>query len=275
MTNANGNNQMIVAITNIYLQVSETEPEKLDELAYNLVQLILLTFPNELKSTNPFSLPYKDITDIVFYGEYILLTDSIYNFRGNVKEAITKQYTDTNSDKHHTTKKKYINRFMYIHDKLVEHILLAHIQSEFIRKTIKDAKTIANQAKDTAENAQKIADKAEIAANNAQTLADKADKTYNSMFANYVTILGIFTAIIVTIFGGLNIINTVSKNIDNNIPVLMQLTALLMLCVILLLYFLARIIVWITNSKSIELEKLFYGIIIVCTVVIIIGYFIK
>lgn len=275
MTNANGNNQMIVAIVNLYFQVSETPTDKLDELAQNLATLIEQIFTTELRNSYALNLPYKDITDAVFCCDKVILSDGINNFKKHLENVITTKYEQQNPNKSPQTKKKYINRFLQIHNKLVEHTLLAQVQRDFIKKTIRDAKMIADQAKDTAENAQKIADKAEIAANNAQTLADKADKTYNSMFANYVTILGIFTAIIVTIFGGLNIINTVSKNIDNNIPVLMQLTALLMLCVILLLYFLARIIVWITNSKSIELEKLFYGIIIVCTAVIIIGYFIK
>lgn len=274
--NSNGNNQMIVAITNIYLQVSETEPEKLDELANQLVQLILSTFPNELKSTNPFSLPYKDITDIVFYGKYTLLSDSIYNFKGNVKKAVITQYEVANSDKHHKTKQKYINRFMYIHDKLVEHILLAHIQSDFIKNTIKDTKIIAYKAKNTAENAQKIANKAEDTAENAQKIADKAEdtatkaeETYKSMFANYVTILGIFTAIIVTIFGGLNVINTVVKQINDNKTIILQITALLILCEVVLLYFLANTIVWISNTPKSKLHCLFWGVVITCIGVII------
>lgn len=266
-SNPNGNNQMIVAITNLYFKVSETTPENLDKLADNLVQLILQAFPAELKSTNPFNLPYKDITDIVFCSNYTLLSDSIYNFKGNVKESITKNYENNESDKHHKTKQKYINRFMYIHDKFVEHILLAHIQSEFIKNTIKETKVIADQAKETASVAQNIA-------NNAQMIANKAEETYKSMFANYVTILGIFTAIIVTIFGGLNVINTVAKNINENKTVILQITALLVLCEVLLLYFLANMIVWITNSqKSKIIHWLFFGVIICCIAVILGLYF--
>lgn len=255
MLDTNGNNQMIVAIINLYFTVSETNPEQLDDLANKLVQLITQVFSNELKSTNALNLPYKDITDIVFHNNKTLLSDSISNFKENVKRAISENYQNDGSNMHHNTQKKYVNRFMHIHDKLVEHTLLAQAQREFIQKSIKEAQEIAN-------NAQEIASKA-------GETAKKAEETYKSMFANYVTILGIFTAIIVTIFGGLNVINTVTKGFGESTLVVFQLTSLLILCEILLLYFLAKLIAWITNSQTVKLEILFYGIVIVCCLCII------
>lgn len=265
-SNENGNNQMIVAIVSLYFQVSETPPEKLDELAQQLENLIKQVFSKELGNSYYFNVPYKDITDAVFCSEKIILSDSIKNFGENVKNVVTKNYKQQKPKAHHKTRDKYVNRFLQIHNKLVEHTLLAQAQREFIKNTIKDTKIIAEQVKDTAENAQKIANKAE-------DTAQKAEETYKSMFANYVTILGVFTAIIVTIFGGLNVINTVAKNINENKTVILQITALLVLCEVLLLYFLANMIVWITNSQKSKIHWLFFGVIIFCITVIIVLHF--
>lgn len=70
--NTNGNNQMIVAIVNLYFQVSETPTNKLDELAQNLVTLIEQVFATELRNSYALNLPYKDITDTVFCCEKVI-----------------------------------------------------------------------------------------------------------------------------------------------------------------------------------------------------------
>lgn len=265
--NLNGNNQMIVAIINLYFKVSETSPEKLDELAQDLEKLIKQVFSEELKNDYNLNLPYKDITDVVFYSEKIILSDSIKNFgENNLRNIVVRNYDKQKLNANYQTENKYIERFFRVHNKLVEHTLLAQAQRDFIKNTIKDTKIIAEQVKDTAENAQKIANKAE-------DTAQKAEETYKLMFANYVTILGVFTAIIVTIFGGLNVINTVAKNINENKTVILQITALLVLCEVLLLYFLANMIVWITNSQKSKIHWLFFGVIICCIAVILGLYF--
>lgn len=267
-SSTDGNNQMIVAIIHFYFQVSETSPEKLNELAQELIKLIENLFATELRNSYALNLPYKDITDAVFSCEKTILSDSIKNFRENIKNVVQVNYDKRNPNAHHKTKSKYINRFLQIHDKLVEHALLAQIQREFIKDNIRNTKMIADQTEKIANSAQQIANKAEETAISAQRIANKAEETYKSMFANYVTILGIFTAIIVTIFGGLNVINTVTKNIDENKTIILQVTALLVLCEVLLLYFLANMIVWITNSQKSILHCLFVGIIICCIIVL-------
>lgn len=202
MIQVSGDNAFIRAIIERYLQVQDTSPDKLDDLANEIVWLILKAFDNELRSSDAFNLPYKDITDSVFDSEKRLLTGSLTTFGKNMETAIHHSFDEDRPNKHHEKKEKYVKRFMYIHGKFVEHILLAQVQKEFIQDAVRQAQETAKKAEAAAESAEEIA---KIAKNN----ADKAEKTYNTMFANYVTILGIFTAIIVTIFGGLNVVDTV------------------------------------------------------------------
>ncbi len=206
-------------------------------------------FPNELKSSDAFNIPYKDIIDVIFTSEHTLKSDSIYNFRQNVETAVSQSYSLSNPNQHHNTKKKYIKRFMYLHDKLVEHTLLAQAQRNFIQKTVRQAQKIANKT-------QKIAIQAQETANQAQKTALKAEQTYKSMFANYVTILGIFTAIIVTIFGGLNVIDAVVEiNNQTSLALIVFIVALVMFCLIILLYFLATLIRHISQQETLPIKQ--------------------
>lgn len=266
--NTTGNNQFIVAIVNAYLTVSETPPDKLDELADSLVQLILQAFRRELTSSQDFSLPYKDITDIIFSTEHHLLGDSIHNFRQNVEGAISKFYDEDEDDRHHNTQRKYVRRFMYCHDKLVQHCLLAQAQRDFINSSINDALTTNFQ---TISQIQNIANQAKNTAEKAEETAEKAEQTYNSMFANYVAVLGIFTSIIVTIYGGINVINVIAQNNQAKMGTLMVLVSLTLLCVVTLLYFLAVTITWITKSHKTNLSIIFMAIMAVCLSCIVIG----
>lgn len=231
--NSNGNNLFLEQIILSYLAVSETKTDARDKLAEQVVELILQAFPDEPKPHKHFNPPYKDITDIIFSKENILLSDSIGNFKINVSNVIESKYND----------EKQIERLIYIHDKLVEHTLLAQSQREFIKKSIVQAQITARTAEGIAMTAKKT--------------ADKAEETYKTMFANYVTILGIFTAIIVTIFGGLNVINTVTKNSYENTSVVVFLTTLLMFCILLLLYFLANMIAFMKDESNKKLHYIF------------------
>lgn len=121
-----------------------------------------------------------------------------------------------------------------------------------------------------------IAAEAKETAKTAKDNADKAEKTYNTMFANYVTILGIFTAIIVTIFGGLNVVDTVISYGNTHFSTIVFLAALVLMCVVCLLYFLAKIILKL-NSKDDDnqrftLECLFGVVFGICLVLILVAW---
>lgn len=256
---SNGNKKEVEILVETFLRVSHISTEKQEKLADSVVLLILQSFPSQLKLSNPSNLPYKDITDVVLRRKERILSDSIGNFRQKVVEAIARSYNSEHPDKHHNTKKKYVDRFMHVYDKLVEHALLAQTQREFIENSIQDS---INKKLDDVQNIKTIAKQA-------QDTAEAAQETYKSMFANYVTILGVFTAIIVTIFGGLNIINTVTKNIGENTSVVLFLTVLLFLCLILLLYFLANIVLWITGVRDVKIHWVFGVIVAICAVAMI------
>lgn len=109
-------------------------------------------------------------------------------------------------------------------------------------------------------------------AKQAKQTAEKAEKIYETMFANYVTILGIFTAIIVTIFGGLNVVSVVAKQADTPLETVVFLTALALMCVVSLLYFLANIIIKITQQGEDWLNWLFGIMVAVCVVAMIVSW---
>lgn len=269
MIQVSGDNAFIRAIIERYLQVQDTSPDKPDDLANEIVWLILKAFDNELRSSDAFNLPYKDITDSVFDSEKRLLTGSLTTFGKNMETAIHHSFDEDRPNKHHEKKEKYVKRFMYIHGKFVEHILLAQVQKEFIQDSVRQAQETAKKAEVAAESAEEIA---KIAKNN----ADKAEKTYNTMFANYVTILGIFTAIIVTIFGGLNVVDTVISYGNTHFSTIIFLAALVLMCVVCLLYFLAKIILKLNgkddDNQRFTLECLFGAIFITCIGLIVFAW---
>lgn len=287
-----GNNPFITQIVKSYLLTSETPKNQRDGLADSIVKTILSAFSDELKSTDAFNLPYKDITDIIYSSSKTLKSDEIYSFSSMyLKPAIIRKYNlDPIDDRHHSVEQKYVKRFLHIHNKLVEHILLAQTQRDFINRIIEDAvdlarstnelanstneiidqtKRIANEAEQNAEQANKVAAEA-------KETADKAEKTYNTMFANYVTILGIFTAIIVTIFGGLNVVDTVISYGNTHFSTIVFLAALVLMCVVCLLYFLAKIILKLNgkddDNQRFTLECLFGVVFIVCIGLILVAW---
>lgn len=273
---AGGNNPFVTQIISSYFLTSETPKSQCDELADNIVKTILLAFPDELKSSDVFNLPYKDITDIVYCSDKNVKSDEIYNFSlMYLTPAITRKY-HSDDDKHHIVEQKYVKRFLHIHNKLVEHILLAQVQRDYINAAIQDAKNVAEQTSELANTTKEMIDMADRTARQAREAADEAKKTQNNMFANYVTILGIFTAIIVTIFGGLNVVDTIISYGDTHFSTIIFLTALVLMCVVCLLYFLAKIILKLNgkddNNQRFTLECLFGVIFGICLALILIAW---
>ncbi len=259
---SSGNNQEIEILVNAYLQVSSTPTNKLDELANNIVNLMIQALPSEVvPSKKSLNIPYKDISDTIFSTDERLLSNGITEFHLKIQEAVS-QHTHCTRQKTTSKQNEYKNRVMDCHYKVVEHILLAQTQRKFINESIEMA---VQKQLDSITNIQEIA-------NTAERTAKKAEETYKSMFANYVTILGVFTAIIVTIFGGLNVINVVAKQAQADFGLLLFLTAMSVLCIITLLYFLANMIAWLTKSQQKQLSGLFYSVIAVCATVMIAGF---
>lgn len=208
-----------------------------------------------VNSSEPIVLPYKDISDIIFQSKHHVKSNSLESFQDKVGLLIDEFQAKPRC-------KTKGERLKACHRKLVGHIMLACAQKEFMQNSVRQAQMIAAEAKETAKTA--------------KDNADKAEKTYNTMFANYVTILGIFTAIIVTIFGGLNVVDTVISYGNTHFSTIVFLAALVLMCVVCLLYFLAKIILKL-NSKDDDnqrftLECLFGVVFGICLVLITVAW---
>ncbi len=285
MTNS-GNNKELTALFNALCQLSDetqSEQSQLEALARQVIQLMKVSLKSQLDQDRvgkPFTMPYKDLTDLVFShrGEFPT-SDTLSSFRGLIVEKILTDEYCTAGSATEDQKQEKKNHFISCYDKVINHIQLAQVQYNFINTAIRSASQLAQQASDSAKETQmvinrvnKIASKAKETAKQAEQTADKAEKTYNTMFANYVTILGVFTAIIVTIFGGLNVLGSVvlSKNAD--FATISSLAALALLCMISLLYFLTHMILRITHKDGRDkLTCAFVAIAIICIVVICVG----
>ena len=259
MNNNHGNNTFVTAIIHALFEV--TSHPNLDELARQAVELFIKAFPfKQGESTEVINIPYKDIADVIFQSDKQINSDSIGNFKGNFKQDL--EHCQAYQSLPHKSRPKFLRHFIVRYEKVVEHAQLAQVQRHFIRDSIEskiqDSKTELNKLQELAKQAKQT--------------AEKAEKIYETMFANYVTILGVFTAIIVTIFGGLNVISVVAKQADTPLETVVFLTALALMCVVSLLYFLANIIIKITQQGEDWLNWLFGIMIAVCVVAMIVSW---
>lgn len=261
-------NKQIATIVEIYLAVSSTPEEDREQLAKTALETLHRTFKQFIPTANsPIILPYKDIADVIFRSSISeISSDTITNFQQKIDDLI-REIPDKTKQKTHQ------HRLLNYHKKFVGQILLARAQKEFIQKSVKSAQKIVDKAETEARKAEKTASQAQLT-------AKKAEQTYKSMFANYVTILGIFTAIIVTIFGGLNVINAVIEiNYQTSLALIVFIVALVMFCLIVLLYFLATMIGHISQQETLPIRQqykvwfnwVFLAIIGVCILLMIIS----
>lgn len=289
MTNS-GNNQELTALFNALCLLSneaQSEQSQLKALARQVIQLMRVSLESQLdldQVGKPFTMPYKDLTDLVFSHQGKFPTSGILaNFRDLIaQEVLMNEYCTIGIDTEEEQQERK-NHFIHCYDKVINHIQLAQVQYNFINTAIKSASDLAEQASDLAKETQMIigianttAKEAKNTAAQANRTADKAEKTYNTMFANYVTILGIFTAIIVTIFGGLNVVDTVISYGNTYFSTIVFLAALVLMCVVCLLYFLAKIILKLNgkddDNQRFTLECLFGVVFGICLVLILVAW---
>lgn len=266
-----GNNAEIQALFDILCQISIGASKDADSnLAQQVIRLIKIAYDSQLNQVGEnIEISYKDLTDLVYDNEEMFLppSDTLDNFRKRVEERIITDDYCQKADNPSLCHK----HFMSCYDKIIRHIHLAETQREYIKKEVKKAESIAKDAQNTSNLAKKTAGEA-------QEIAKDAKAIYDTMFTNYVTILGVFTAIIVTIFGGLNVLGSVvlSKNAD--FSTILSLAALALLCMVSLLYFLTHMILKIINkgggsssSSKHHLTWTFIIIAIVCVMAALLG----
>lgn len=264
-----GNNAEIQTLFDILCRISIGASKDADgNFAQQVIRLIKIAYDSQLNQVGEnIEISYKDLTDLVYDNEEMFLppSDTLDNFRKRVEERIiTDDYCQKADDPSLCHK-----HFMSCYDKIIRHIHLAETQREYIKKEVKKAESIAKDAKNTSNLAKKTAGEA-------QEIAKDAKAIYDTMFTNYVTILGVFTAIIVTIFGGLNVVDTIVSYGDTHFSTIVFLAALVLMCVVCLLYFLAKIILRLNGKDEADqrftLESLFGVIFGICLTLALIAW---
>lgn len=193
-------------------------------------------------------IPYDDITSFVYdFPQEINLKDL-----DSMMEEMENKFS-LNYPLEITTGKKHDKHHCF--SKFRTHIFLAATQKNYITKV----------AQDLAKQADKVATDAGKTATDAKNQADKAKKTYDDMMVNYITILGIFASIIITIFGGMQIISATTGLLQANIS-LATLILVLSFLTFLIVLILAILLNWITNLKEAKRNNKFVYIAIICTI---------
>lgn len=192
---------------------------------------LFLLFENDFVDTSTgetfYKLPYKDITIAVFDSEIQnILTDTFRGFVETVVEQLENSWDGDSISLRHIKE---------CYEKFTHHILLAQIQKQYMLKVSNTAAFVAN-------NANRIALEAEKA-------SEKAKKMYEGMMVNYITILGIFASIIITIFGGMQLISATTGLLQANLN-LATLILVLSFLTILVILILAILLNWISNLKD-------------------------
>lgn len=192
---------------------------------------ILVTSNNYITKADKetfYNLPYKDISTLVFSDKSIeVKSDTFDGFITTVREEIgdTFEIYELDISKDH---------IIACYEKFANHIELVLIQKKFMLDSAKEASRVANIAQKQAEFAKKQ--------------AKKAKDMSNGMITNFVTILGVFATIIITVFGGINIVSSTVKLLEGNnkLVYLVFVVSFLMICLLTLVKLLMS---WITSIR--------------------------
>lgn len=185
-------------------------------------------------------IPYEDITAF------------IYSYKGEIfGEAVSERLDafvgllKNNSD---PLLSHEISKVEKAYKKFSRHIKLAIAQRTFYLTHSRMASVLAEQAAAQSNVAKETATAAQTIAGDADSLAKKAQVLYDDMMVNYITILGIFASIIITVFGGINLANSTVKLLDSEF----DLPMLVFVISILMVGFLSILIVLITWVSSLR-----------------------
>lgn len=175
-----------------------------------------------------YKLPYKDISICIFNSNFEnIQTNNFNSFVETVVEQLLIQSGGETPER--------IQHIKECYDKFTHHILLAQVQKDFMLRSATNANRIALEAQNNAE----------LASN----LSGEAKKLYDGMMVNYITILGIFASIIITIFGGMQIISATTGLLQTDIK-LATLILVLSLLALLIVLILSILLNWISNLKE-------------------------
>ncbi len=185
-----------------------------------------------------YEVPYEYITDFIYkYTEeidYTIIDDKLTSIAEAIKSNLI-GYEDF--------EKKVLEK---VFRKFRRHLLLSIYQKNYITKITKEnsvyASKLAQEAKDEASKAKTISGEA-------QSLSEKAKTMYDDMMVNYITILGIFASIIITVFGGINLTNATVKLLESehDLPMMVFVISFLMIGFLSILIVL---VTWISSLRK-------------------------
>lgn len=228
-------------------------------------------FSNLDSSRYRIEIPYDDITSFIYGYDGVISSEAVeerLDAFSNILSNQVKQLSEFDAIKVEKAYKKF-----------VRHLKLAIGQKDYFVSINKKAKEASNLAEETANkalniagNAQRALDRANVTAkraeevsSNAQKLANDASnqvketkKSSENMMVNYVTILGIFATIIITVFGGINIIGSTVKLLEgsNKLAYLVFVVSFLMICLLTLIRTLTT---WISSLNNYREDKVIVG----------------
>lgn len=215
-----------------------------EDIAQELLDVIANSEANKYR----LEIPYEDITQIIyaFEDDILPMSQKFDGFEFELKDAIPE-------DK--IFEKRKVEK---AYKKFKRHLKLAVAQKAYFTDISKQAKIAAQKADEQSENAKAVATKANTAAEIAENLAKSAEDQAKSAIVSYITILGIFATIIITVFGGLNIIGSTVKLLEGTtkLSYLVFVISFLMACLFTLVRMLTTWISSINATKTKETSDL-------------------
>lgn len=243
----------------LLIRNEKVQPRKRDDRAYrNFKQLL-----HFIKGSNYIIeyIPYSDITHIIYQDSSMDTHQDIQRLIVHFWNKYKKEYEPKNNSKDEESSQlileleivwdfefnegdfQKLERAIY---KIVEHIKLAILQRsnalfernqsiEFIDKQIAEKVKMADDLKDKIDNFEETIN---------LTKSD-IENELSKIYVQFVTILGIFTAIVVSVFGGLSIVSGVFDKI-NDTPIwkLILVGSMVSIFILCLLFLLTR---WIST----------------------------
>lgn len=186
-----------------------------------------------------YEVPYEYITNVVYKQveeiDYTIVDEKLTS----IATAISNKITD-----YEDYEKKVLEK---VFRKFRRHLLLSIYQKNHITKITKENSIEAGKL---AEEATQVAGSAKNISNEAKQLSETARNMYDNMMVNYITILGIFASIIITVFGGINLTNATVKLLESehDLPMMVFVVSILMVGFISILIVL---ITWISSLRKV------------------------
>lgn len=190
-------------------------------------------------------------------------------------------------------------------EKIRNNYKLSIIQKEFIEKTIKGVEESTEEISDTLTKLSDVTDKMEKnisdlgdTAKNVKKEVESVKETKSSIYTDFISILGVFSAFVFLMFGGIDVVRAVIDVADDlqviSLSRLIILSSLMLVAVLTLLYCLLLWIARITGKRFGECHKpdcqngckhkwkhfyyrhsFYFSMIIALILIVVVTYFVK